>query len=219
MENWLHRIEALEVVVQEMNRTKRRMEAQLRLWRIGTGALTGLLLIILPLQTGRAQGDADAKLQALLQHLVIENGGADLIITDANLHIRNGAGRTDTRNGRGNLIVGYNERRTDGTNAEVGSHNLVVGPRHNFPSYGGLVVGFNSEIRGRYSSVTAGTHNVALGDGSSVTGGQRNTAQGDFFTIGGGLCVSGTNPYCWKAGDTGGFCSTSGCDRPSYTLP
>src|SRR5262245_29284569 len=38
----------------------------------------------------------------------------------------NGLGATDTENGLGNIIVGYNEER-DIHNVRTGSHNVVVG--------------------------------------------------------------------------------------------
>jgi len=59
--------------------------------------------------------------------------GDEVFITSANLHIVNGEGSTNTTNGLGNLIVGYSEQRGDGTDDRSGSHNVVVGPAHNFP--------------------------------------------------------------------------------------
>jgi hypothetical protein len=76
-------------------------------------------------------------LEYKLQH--ITSGPDDVTITGANLRIVNGLGTTETTNGLGNLIVGYNEERApDGaTNIRTGSHNVVVGAQNNFSSFGG----------------------------------------------------------------------------------
>jgi hypothetical protein len=215
MEGCLQRIEALEGVVQEMGRSKQRADAQLRLWRMATCALVGLMLVVVPLQVGTAQGDADSKLQAFLQHLVVENDGADIIIRGANLHIQNGTGATDQKNGTGNLIVGYNPVPTEGTVDRSGSHNVVIGPRHTYSSYGGLVVGEANNLAGPWSFVAGGTGNQALrphstvsggknnaasGDGASVSGGSGNTASGDFATVTGGQANGARGTYSTVCG-------------------
>ena len=61
--------------------------------------------------------------------------GTDVFIEGANLHVRNGSGRTESNNGLGNLFVGYNERPE--LNAQTGSHNLVIGREHTFTSHEG----------------------------------------------------------------------------------
>ena len=68
--------------------------------------------------------------------------GTDVFIEGANLHVRNGSGRTESSNGLGNLFVGYNERPE--LNAQTGSHNLVIGREHTFTSHGGIVAGSRS---------------------------------------------------------------------------
>jgi hypothetical protein len=61
--------------------------------------------------------------------------GNDITFRGVNVHVVNGTGTTDgTVNGLGNLIVGYNELRST-PNDRTGSHNIVVGPRHNYSSY------------------------------------------------------------------------------------
>jgi len=84
-----------------------------------------------------------------------------LIFKGCDLHIRNGTGKTKKTNGKGNLIVGYNERF--GCNLgkskcwRIGSHNIVVGPNHEYNSNGGIV---------------AGDTNSLLGDGNAILGGE-----------------------------------------------
>ncbi len=90
-----------------------------------------------------------------------------------------------TTNGLGNLIVGYQEMRGGGDD-RTGSNNIVVGQRHNYSSFGGLVVGHRNTISGVYSSVSGGDRNTASGAGSSVSGGQQNTASGVGSSVSGG---------------------------------
>ena len=136
------------------------------------------------------------RLAALEYKLKYISGGLnEVVITGANLRIVNGLGDTETTNGLGNLIVGYNELRLpecEGnpsafcTDARTGSHNVVVGSRNNFSSFGGLVVGAENEISGEFASVSGGTFNTASGRTSSVSAGFANTAGGDFASVSGG---------------------------------
>jgi hypothetical protein len=114
--------------------------------------------------------------------------GKDLYITGANLHIVSGSGATDgTTNGLGNLIVGYNELRTDGVlSNKNGSHNVVLGKGLNYSSFGGLVVGLRNALNGAYASVTGGFVNTASGFSSSVSGGKGNMASLDYSSVSGG---------------------------------
>jgi hypothetical protein len=85
-------------------------------------------------------------------------------------------------NGLGNVIIGYNEPRGGGDNRS-GSHNLVVGSRNNYASYGGFVGGLQGGVTTPYSTAingggialrsTAGfsldaSTNIALTAGASV---------------------------------------------------
>lgn len=98
-----------------------------------------------------------AQLEDLLQH--VSRDGNDLTITGANLHVVNGAGSTDGEpNALGNVIIGYNEERTEqgSSNDRSGSHMLVVGKEHNYTRYGGIVVGLRNETSGDWASVSGG---------------------------------------------------------------
>jgi hypothetical protein len=188
------RLEALEHQV-------RSVECQLRWWR---GLACGLIVLALltwalPLSTaqenarGGGQGLAQriAALKQKLRHLASasdEEGRPEVVITGANLRIVNGLGTTDTTNKLGNLIVGYNEPRNqpDSPDVRTGSHNVVVGRRHNFTSFGGLVVGDFNEISGAFSSVSGGEVNTASNSWSSVCGGSGNTAAGEHSSVCGG---------------------------------
>ena len=121
-------------------------------------------------------------LETLLQHF--SRTGNDIIIAGANLHLRNDAGATNTANGLGNLILGYNEVGVAGSRA--GSHNLVVGPQHTYSSYAGIVAGRRNSITAPLATVLAGEDNEAEGFASSVTGGAANSATGDWSAVSGG---------------------------------
>ncbi len=128
------------------------------------------------------------------QYLTISSGtieglaGPHVILTGANLHIRNGSGATSTINGVGNLVVGYNEEVVFGLEPgdRGGSHNLIVGPEHRYLSSGGLVAGFGSTLSGRFASVSGGWRNTASAEAASVSGGYANDASGLISSISGG---------------------------------
>jgi len=151
------------------------------------------------------------KLEAKLANVSVEDGtingliGPHFIFTGANVHIRSGSGSTDDFTfvpetfdesavllGLGNLVVGYNEDGvlfglpvTDRTGS--GSHNLIMGVKHKYPSFSGFVAGFNNTISGEvFSAVSGGLNNEASGDGSSVSGGDGNTASGPSSSVSGG---------------------------------
>ena len=161
--------------------------------------------------------EASAGVAELLRHVRVEQEeieglrGPHVIIEGANLHVRSGSGFTDdcgqTRLGcthpdgllgRGNLIVGYNEILGP---VRGGSHNLVVGAKHSYSSYGGFVAGrlnallapetsvlggFRNTASGVHSSISGGSGNRARGNGAAVSGGSDNVAEGNISSVGGG---------------------------------
>jgi trimeric autotransporter adhesin len=198
-------IEKLGERLEAIEHRARMMERRLRWWRILACSLVVVGLVILPLVGGTAQEQSSyeramaRRLAALEYKLQYISGGLnEVVITGANLRIVNGLGTTETTNGLGNLIVGYNELReenpsclgiipgTNCTDTRTGSHNLVVGKEHNFSSFGGIVVGDFNEISGDFSSVSGGLLNKAIGHSSSVSGGLGNTASGNFSSVSGG---------------------------------
>jgi len=163
-----------------------------------------------------------SKLEAKLQYVQVVqdpiNGlaGPHMIFEGCNVHVRSGSGDStdgtvdlsaqttipDTAPlGLGNLIVGYNEQSMFKSTGRGGSHNLIVGPGHNYPSVAGVVFGqenrakgplsnvtggFINEASGYASSVSGGSGNTATAYGSSVSGGNSNTASGDSSSVSGG---------------------------------
>ncbi len=139
----------------------------------------------------------------------------DVYFTDVNVHVRSGSGNTNGNvNGRGNLIVGYNEPRTTGSD-KSGSHNLVIGEQHNYISYGGLVAGYHNTLEGPRASISGGYYNTADGDFSSVSGGGYNTASGHYSSVSGGGYNTAEGSYVSVSGGKdnqalGSYSSVSG---------
>jgi hypothetical protein len=131
MENMDHvreRIEALEWQTEQLKHETQALKAQtytverqLRWWRgIACGVML-LGLVSLPLQSGTAadtqpgaMADRMATLENKLSAMTFDGAANEVVISGANLRIVNGLGSTDTTNGVGNLIVGYNEPRQFG---------------------------------------------------------------------------------------------------------
>ena len=128
--------------------------------------------------------------------------GSEVYFEGCNVHITKGAGSTDTKNGLGNLIIGYNESAT-GSFSRTGSHNLVIGPENDYRSYGGLVAGKQNQLNGANASIVGGSENQANGDLSSITGGWRNNAIGLMSWIGAGRYNSTQGVYSAVVGGEG----------------
>lgn len=154
-----------------------------------------------------------------------------------NVQIVNGRGQTESINGLGNLIVGYDEPRVGGVlmcsdgrystqsscvgNGEVwstihksGSHNVVVGKENNYSRYGGIVTGLANSITARFATVTGGLKNIARGLHSSVSGGTDNVVTGDRASVNGGLRNTAAGLY---SNVTGGSDNTAAGERSSVT--
>jgi hypothetical protein len=113
--------------------------------------------------------------------------GADTLqFSGMNVQVVNGTGSTETVNGLGNLIVGYDTPINVGLTTS-GSHNIVVGEGNNFSSFGGLVAGAENLISAEDAVVTGGERNTASGFASSVSGGAGNTAGGVESSVSGGV--------------------------------
>jgi len=160
-----------------------------------------------------------AALETLLQHF--SRTGNDITISGANLHLNNGSGSTNgSVNGLGNLIIGYNEARDtgEGSDDRTGSHNLIIGRKNNYSSYGGLVVGYINTISGRYASISGGDHNVASGHFSSILGGYNNTASGTDSNVSGGFSNKASADSSSVSGGENNLASAAGaCVSGGYS--
>ncbi len=122
-------------------------------------------------------------LEALLAG--VTRNGDTLTFSAINLQVVNGQGETETSNGLGNVIIGYNED-TGAQETRTGSHYVIVGKEHTWTSYGGIVAGYSNNATGIYASVTGGTGNTASGSLSLVSGGLDNTASAYYTSVSGG---------------------------------
>jgi hypothetical protein len=186
--------------------TEEELEALLDALETAQAAIASLENRVDSLETALGEVQ-DSNVLKLDEYLKVEtatlNGlaGPHVIVTGANLHVRSGAGpSTDPSgslvpavNGRGNLIIGYNETHFGlGLSERTGSHNLVVGLGHRWSSYGGLVAGFVNRIQGPYATVSGGAFNSAASDYSSVSGGRSNAASGASSSVSGGASNQAT---------------------------
>lgn len=119
----------------------------------------------------------------------ITTSGADLFFTGVNVHIRSGAGITSaTPNGRGNLIIGYNEAASaPNPSVRSGSHNLVLGERNSYSSWGGIVGGVDNRISAPSASVLSGDSNQATGPQSVIVSGTGGLADDTTAVVIGGF--------------------------------
>jgi hypothetical protein len=155
--------------------------------------------------------------------------GTETLLTGTNLHIVNGLEATNGNpadpfaegkgqpgaktNGLGNLIVGYNE--DFGNNPQRGgSHNIVVGIGHAYPSFGGLVAGDGNEINAPYATVSGGNDNIVTGLAASISGGISNRASGVISSISGGSFNRASGLY---ASISGGGLNTASGDSSSVS--
>jgi hypothetical protein len=121
-----------------------------------------------------------------------------------NVQIVNGDGKTESTNGEGNLVIGYDEAPIE----QTGSHNLVLGTDQKYTSYGGIVAGAGNGISGPFASVSGGLANTASGSFSSVSGGAVNIASGESSWVSGGTFNTATGGLSSVSG--GGLNTASG---------
>lgn len=131
---------------------------------------------------------------ALRDVLTVDGGRACRTVRiTGNLQVVNGMGTTNTTNGCGNLIIGYNEAPSSGAAAwptvRTGSHNLILGRFHSHASFAGLLSGeMNRTTAAAPSScVVGGSEGSVNGDRSVVIGGHEGKANSDRCIVMGGF--------------------------------
>src|SRR3989344_3850522 len=135
-------------------------------------------------QLGAVQGNSVLQLNGKLSLNTSDPARPTALFTGVNVQVVNGLYATASANNVGNLIVGYNE--PFGTPARNGSHNIVLGPQHEYTSYGGFVAGLRNTISAMYAGVSGGFGNTASGNYASVSGGRNNIASGLYSSVSGG---------------------------------
>jgi hypothetical protein len=114
-------------------------------------------------------------------------------------------------NSLGNLIIGYEDVAL---RVRTGSHNLVVGERHSYTSFGGLLAGYSNTTAGAYASTSGGNSNTASGPYSAVSGGAANEASGAFAAVTGG---GNNTASASQSSVTGGFENTASASASTVT--
>jgi hypothetical protein len=159
-----------------------------------------------------------AKIAALENKLkYVTVNGTDMLITGANLHIRNEGGATDTTNGLGNLILGYHELGFN--NDRSGSHNILIGKYLNYGSYGGILTGEDNSVKDAYGTILSSygcnstmSFNATIAAGystinanrSAIVAGDSHTLNGHFSGILGGQLNTIATGVTYSAG-VGGY--------------
>lgn len=163
---------------------------------LGAGLATSLGSMLF--STAHGQGTYAITLTAeqreILSHMSIvylddgQGGQVETIrITGVNVQLVNGLGATESVNGTGNLIVGYQEMGNDREpDNRTGSHYIVVGSEHNYTAFGGIVAGQSNASHGNYACVNGGRQSIADGPWSSIAGGGFNQASGQQAVVVGG---------------------------------
>jgi hypothetical protein len=177
------------------------------------GRIAALEALVAALQS-RLEALETSQVMALNPYLSVDAAsdprGPLVQLAGVNLQIVNGLDDTESVNGLGNLIIGYDEANTlahiaccsDGAYGDQascegageiwshshksGSHYLVTGSWNNYSQYGGIVAGYQNFATSAYSTVTGGKRNTASGIQSSVSGGVNNTAGGSKSSVSGG---------------------------------
>jgi hypothetical protein len=152
----------------------------------------------------------------------VSNGYPTALFRGINVQIVNGTGETQTVNGTGNLIVGYNRPSasqfscslgiTESASAcsakggvwaqshKSGSHNIIGGDFNSYSSWGGLVLGLENAMSAPYTAVLGGARNRAEGAFASIGGGNHNTASGIYSSVSAGFDNHAAGEYAAVAG-------------------
>ena len=151
-----------------------------------------------------------------------ELSGPHIIFTGANIHIRSGRvpALTYGTNGVGNVVIGYNgtvispDEPPIASGERSGSHNLIIGDGHRYPSAGGFLAGFGNTVTAGAGSVSGGVLNTASGVASSVSGGAVNTASGGHSSVSGGVSNTASGV---QSSVSGGDTNTASGSRSSVS--
>lgn len=141
-------------------------------------------------------------------------GSCSTVRIKGNLQIVNGMGRTNTVNGCGNLILGYNEAPSGSSGwptTRTGSHNLIIGRFHSHASYGGLLAGEMNltSANAPAACVVGGSEGSANADRVVIVGGHEGKGNGARSVVLGGF-DNGTDPGTTLALVAGGTNNRAG---------
>jgi hypothetical protein len=152
----------------------------------------------------------------------VSNGYPTALFRGINVQIVNGTGNTQTVNGMGNLIIGYNRPSTGSFICSIGavdsesecqasggvwarshksgSHNIVGGDFNSYSSWGGLVLGMENALSAPYAAIIAGARNRAGASFASISGGSYNTANGIYSSVSAGFANRASGDFAGVGG-------------------
>ena len=98
------------------------------------------------------------KLKAILPYIKYTASGIagkpTIVFSGVNVQVVDGEGKTESVNGEGNLVIGYDENGKH--HAQTGSHDVILGEEEEFTSVGGMVMGYSNTIAAPFATVTGG---------------------------------------------------------------
>jgi hypothetical protein len=147
----------------------------------------------------------EQQLKALLKYVKVQASGVagkpTVQFSGANVQVVNGEGKTASKNGTGNLVIGYDENK-EGKHEQTGSHDLILGEEQTFTSYGGILAGSLNTISAPFAAVSGGKEGTASGEWASISSGKENKASGNYASVSGGLTNTASGEW---ASASGGF--------------
>jgi hypothetical protein len=182
--------------------------------------------------TVEAQASTISALEEKLANVsvVTHNGQPTVRFSGVNVQIVNGLGSTDTINGTGNLIVGYDEATTDPRSlCTIGWNDTTAAPvtdeascaavggtwtSEGFKTGSHYIVAGKGNNYSRFGGVVFGYENTSNFDYANVTGGYRNTASGRQATVSGG--GGGSATHVWSS-VSGGFSNVASAPYASVS--
>jgi hypothetical protein len=138
------------------------------------------------------------------------DGKPTIRFSGVNVQVVNGEGKTETINGEGNLVIGYDEE----PGVQTGSHDIILGNRQAYTSYGSLlggsrntafapfttVFGVENQVLEMWASILGGVGGKATGILSSISSGDGNIASGAGASVSGGVANVASSEYAWVGG-------------------
>ncbi len=166
----------------------------------------------------KVSGNTVLDLDKSLVYTTDANGHPTAQFTGINVQVVNGKGSTNTANGLGNLIIGYNEPDTTGnshctigydvnTNTPVTDATSCNTAKGQWTTAGFktgshyLVMGWGNNYS-RWGGIVAGVFSTSNFDYASVLGGFQNTASGPYSSVSGGYFNTASGAYSSVSGGT-----------------
>lgn len=113
-----------------------------------------------------AQSRTISALQDRLACVDPDSSASALILEGCNVHVRNGGGATNSANGQGNLIIGYDENSAAAS--RLGSHNIVLGEEQAYDGVAQVVIGdATGGLSAAPTGITSQGRDLGLKAGSS----------------------------------------------------